>query len=161
MNFDELKGRQVVSLADAQKLGYVETALIDVHSQTVVGLRVRTGGVFTHHHAMLLSDIRSFGEDALTVEDARHLADEGKMPQLKTSVPLGTILGSRIMNEQGTELGTIDDVDFNPETGQIENYILSGNFLDRLRKDEHTMPSSAVKSIGDKIIVVVNETVVT
>lgn len=160
MEFGELKNRPVVSLADASKLGFVDTALVDLHNQQVTGFRIRTGGIFTHHHAILLQDVKSLGQDAVTIEDSRRLTDEGKMPQLKTSVPLTNVVGSRVISEDGKEIGTVADIEMTVETGQIENYILAGKLMDRLRHDKHMIPSSAVKSIGDKLIVVTNQTVV-
>jgi uncharacterized protein YrrD len=160
MEFGELKNRPVVSLADAARLGFIDTALVDLHNQQVTGFRVRTGGIFTHHSAILREDVKSLGEDAVTVEDSRRLADEGKMPQLKTSVALGNLLGSRVISEDGKEIGTVADVEMTVETGQIESYVLAGGLLDRLRHDKHLLPSSSVKSIGDKLIVVTGQTAV-
>lgn len=158
MDFAQLRNRPVVSVVDAERLGFIDTALIDLHNQSLTGFRVRTGGVFTHHRAILLQDVKSLGKDAVTVEDGRRLGDEGKMQQLKTSVPLTDVTGSRVMSEEGKIIGTVDDIDVDMETGRIENYVLSGNLLDRLRHDKHMIPSSAVKSIGEKIIVVTENT---
>lgn len=69
----------------------------------------------------------------------------------------GHIIGSRVLTEHGHEVGTIADLEIDFKAGVITAYVLSGGVLDRLRHDAHTVPASAVTSIGDRLVVVRND----
>jgi sporulation protein YlmC with PRC-barrel domain len=66
-----------------------------------------------------------------------------------------------MLTEHGHEVGTISDLDIDFATGAVTAYVLSGSLLDRLRKENHTVPVSAIKSIGEKLVVVSNDVVAT
>ncbi|GAC1518583.1 MAG: hypothetical protein NVS2B16_24040 [Chloroflexota bacterium] len=157
MKFGDLKNRPVVSVADARRLGYVETLLLDLDSQKILGLRVRQGGLLTHRGAVLLHDVKAVGDDAVTLEDASRLNSENKFSEFKNCSDLGPILGARVLTESGTVLGSVADVDVDLQAGTISGYVLGGNLLDRVRGQEHVIQPATVKTIGDKMIVVAND----
>lgn len=154
MKFGDLKGQPVVSTANAQKLGTVDTLLVDPQDQTVLGLRIRTTGFVVRREAVLLGDIHSFGADAITVSDASKLNRQDTLAPLKDKPDLGIILGARVLDEAGSELGSVSDIDFDESSGTITDYILSSNVIDRIRGHEHVIPAAGIKSIGNGMIVV-------
>jgi uncharacterized protein YrrD len=156
----EVKHEQVVSVAGAEKLGTVDDVYIDPVRQAVLGLRVKRGGMLSKTEAVLLSDVQSIGLDAVTLADASRLNAEGRFPEFGTSMLAGHIIGSRMLTEHGHEVGTISDLDIDFASGAITAYFLSGSLLDRLRRDDHTVPASAIKTIGEKLVVVINDVVV-
>lgn len=160
MKFGDLKNKPVVGVADAHRLGYVETVLLDLNGLRLLGFRVRSGGLLTHRDAVLLADVKSVGDDAVTVEDASRLNAEGKFAELKNSTDIERLIGARILNETGHVLGTVADVDIDLEAATVTSYLLEGNLIDRVRRQEHVIPTSETKSIGDKLIVVGNEVTV-
>jgi uncharacterized protein YrrD len=160
MKYGEVKNMAVVSVAGAGKLGFIDDMLFDATGQRVLGFRVRRGGLVTHHEALLLADIKAIGQDAITVEDASRLNSQSKFADFAEARTGSALFGSRMMTENGGELGTISDVDVDFTTGEIQRYMLGGSMMDRLRKQEHSVPSTAVKSIGDKLVVVSNEAAV-
>lgn len=160
MRVGEVKNEQVVSVAGAEKLGTVDDIFIDPARQTVLGLRVKRGGMLSKAEAVLLSDVQSIGLDAVTLPDASRMNAESKFSEFGNSIMAGNIIGSRMLTEHGHEVGTISDLDIDFEAGSITTYFLSGSFLDRLRKDDHTVSASAVKTIGEKLVVVSNDVIV-
>jgi uncharacterized protein YrrD len=154
MKFSELKGTQIISLADGRELGTVDDILIDLDHHQVRGLRVKTGGLFSGHEAVLLTDVKAIGPDAVTVEDASKLNAESKFSQLADCAGRDAIINSRIITEQGTVLGTVADVDVDFESGAITSYVLASGLLDRLRHQESFIPTSIVKAVGEHVIIV-------
>jgi uncharacterized protein YrrD len=157
LRIGEIKNEQVVSLSGAEKLGTVEDVFFDPTRQTVLGLRVKRGGMLSKTEAVLLSDVQSIGLNAVTLTDGSRLNGESKFPQFTNSLLASHVIGSRMLTEHGHEVGTIADLDIDFETGSITAYVLSGSLLDRLRKENHTVPASAIKSIGEKLVVVSND----
>lgn len=154
MKFADIKGTQVIGLADASKLGYVDSLLLNLPERRVLGLRIRSGGLLTHHEGCLLRDIKSFGQDAVTVEDASKLNGEDKFAEFQGNTPLDKVIGARIFDEAGTDLGKIADIQFDPQTGTISTYVLTPGLLDRIKRDEHVMPADAMQSFGEGRMVV-------
>lgn len=156
MKWTEIKDRPVVSVAEAEKLGFVDDLLLDPAGKRVLGLRVRRGGMVTHREALLLSSAQAIGEDAVTVQDGSALNKESAFSDLRDSVAATAITGSRMLSEDGREIGNVGDLVFELPSGQVSEYLLSVGLLDRLRHEEHGVPVAAVTSLGNGLVVVQN-----
>jgi uncharacterized protein YrrD len=67
---------------------------------------------------LLWSDILAFGADAVTVTSAGKIVDAS--PAITALSGKGHhLLGKRVITAAGDELGTIDDVEFDADTGTI------------------------------------------
>lgn len=157
MRFHDLKGRNVVGVAEAHELGTVNNLVLDLQTQSILGLLVKTGGLLSRDQAVPLGDVNAIGADAVTVEDASKLNGQSKFADLKGKPTMDVVLGANVMSEDGAKLGSVSDVELDVGAGRITEYILSEGLVDRLRGDEHYIPSSSVKSVGEKLIVVAAE----
>jgi len=157
MRFGEVKNRPVVSVAGAEKLGFIDDLLLDTTAHQVVGFRVRQGGLITHREALLLHDVKAIGLDAVTIEDPSKLNADQKFLELHDSMTGDRVIGSRVMSENGSNLGNVSDIDADFATGQVLGYALVSGLMDRLRRQDEMVPVAAVRSIGDSLVVVGNE----
>lgn len=66
MKFSELKGRAVVNLEDAKKVGTVEDLMVEPESHRIVGVKVRTG-MFHAAQVIPVTDVKNVGGDAVTI----------------------------------------------------------------------------------------------
>lgn len=148
MKFNDLRNMVVISTADAQELGHIESAFVDTGSQTVVGLRIRSGGIFTHHRALLLQNVQGIGPDAVTVDDPGHLNDQKNFTTLRNAADISDLVGAKIFDTGGTEIGNVSDVEFDAKSGSIERYLLSGNLADRIRHVEKYIPAASIQSLA-------------
>jgi sporulation protein YlmC with PRC-barrel domain len=60
MKFSELKGRAVVNLEDAKKLGTIEDLMVDAESHHIVSIKVRTG-MFHAPQVIPVADVTNVG----------------------------------------------------------------------------------------------------
>src|SRR5436309_488109 len=67
MKASELRGRAIVSLAEAQKLGEVDDVLLAPGQSRVAGLRIKHG-LFGPTQYLPSGDIYSVGPDAITIQ---------------------------------------------------------------------------------------------
>jgi uncharacterized protein YrrD len=119
--FSEATGRQVVSTSTAATLGKVDEFLIDPSARSVVALRLKKAG---DGDTVRWADISAFGADAVTVPGADALTEIG--PDLAELTGKDhRVLGKRVLSTAGDELGTIEDVEFDPETGTITTLLLT------------------------------------
>jgi uncharacterized protein YrrD len=118
--FSDAAGRQVVSTSTAETLGQVEEFILDPQRHVIAALRLKKT---SQADTLLWTDITAFGADAVTVAGVEKLATAG--PQLTA---LGgkdhRVLGKRVLSTAGDELGTINDVEFDPETGTVTALVL-------------------------------------
>jgi uncharacterized protein YrrD len=156
MRWKELKDRPVVSVAGAERLGFVDDLFLDSAGRMVLGLGVRRGGLLTHREAMMLRDVQAVGGDAVTVLDASKLNKEASFSELESRSQASRIIGSRILTEDGQEIGTVSDLVMDLEQSEVTEYRVGGSLLDRFRGEERFIPITAVKSLGDGLIVVDN-----
>ncbi|MGI8586526.1 MAG: PRC-barrel domain-containing protein [Chloroflexia bacterium] len=108
MKFSELKGRAVVSLDDAKKIGDVEDIMVDPVGRHIVGLKVRTG-VFSASEFVRAAEVKNIGADAVTVSAN---ANSAPVPAESAESPIGltSILGNKVVTDTGTLVGELRDV---------------------------------------------------
>jgi sporulation protein YlmC with PRC-barrel domain len=107
MKFSELKGRAVVRLEEAQRIGEVEDLMIDPVSRHIVSLKVRTG-LFSAAELVPAAEVKNVGADAVTIALPVEPA-----PQSAAGAPpiaLTSILGNKVVTDAGTLVGELQDV---------------------------------------------------
>jgi sporulation protein YlmC with PRC-barrel domain len=121
MRFSEATGRQVVSTSTAVTVGRVDDFVIDPRSRAVVALTVKkTAGGDT----VRWSDLTAFGTDAVTVSGAERITEAG--PEIAAlSGKDHRVMGKRVLTTAGDDIGKVDDVEFDPESGTITALILA------------------------------------
>ncbi len=65
------------------------------------------------------------------------------------------LIGKEVLDSNINVLGRVIDLDFNPDTFEIENLVIQrGNIQERMsiKKTEDLIPISAVCSVGDKVL---------
>jgi sporulation protein YlmC with PRC-barrel domain len=120
-SFRRAAGRKVLSRTSAQVLGEVNHLLLDAQRGKIAAVIIGRG-----KNAQLVewAELSGFGPDAVMVSDEGALrppaddrersAADGKLEQV----------GKRALTETGNELGTIDDVTFDPDTGAVEMLLI-------------------------------------
>ena len=121
MRFSEAVGRQVVSTSTAQTVGRVDEFVVDSRRRAVVALSLRrTEGGDT----LLWTDIVAFGADAVTVASADKSV-EAAPAIVALSGKEHRLIGKRVLTAGGDDIGTVDDIEFDADTGTITSLLLA------------------------------------
>lgn len=141
MRFSEAHGRKVMSTATAETVGKVDGFLVDPVTRSVAGLRLKkTPG---DRDTVAWADLTAFGVDAVTVTDVdRFQVPEGRLAELQGKEQL--LLGKRLLEESGDELGEVEDVEFDAATGA----------LTVLRTKTEEIDAARLRGIGSYAVVV-------
>ncbi len=130
MRFSEATGRAVVSQSTAETVGHVADFVIDPQSHSIVAVTLKK----THRgHTVLWSALSAFGVDAVTVPDVEVIVDTSD-----AVAALGgkdhRLVGRRVLNTDGEDLGKVTDVEFDPATGRLTAVLLANDSVrgDRL-----------------------------
>jgi uncharacterized protein YrrD len=150
----ELKGRAVVSLTQAEKIGSVVSVILDPAASRVAGLTVRTG-ILGGAKLLRASDIRSLGIDAVTIHDSSLLHDDAsEAPELKDLPTLDDMIEMKVISENGQLLGALGNVEIDSDQYQITRYELSGTFWDQLKHSNRTFDAVPGLRFGKQLLVV-------
>lgn len=158
MKVSDLQGREVVSLDKADKVGYVDHVLLDLNAGQSVAIEVKLLGLFSGDKILPWSDIQSVGEDAVTIQNEEVLRDEKNSP-LRDYPSASSIEGSKVMTQDGQDVGSVGDVDIDPGTGKVVAYLLKEGFLASLAHNKREIPVADIISISPNMIVVQNQAV--
>ncbi len=115
MKFSELKGRAVVSLEDASKIGEVQDLMIEPGTRRIISLKVKTG-MFSSARLVPATDVKNVGADAVTISaHAASAADQhghvnGSTEGTQALVKLTGILGNKVVTDAGTFVGELHDI---------------------------------------------------
>jgi len=150
MDVEQLRGRAVVSVQQAEKIGTVHDVLVDTSAHRLAGL-VLQGGLFRGGPSIAWADVRTIGQDAVMVDDRRAAANA----TVDGAVKLADLRGRKVVTDSGELAGTIDGLDFDPETGTIAHYIVAGQSGGLFRTaPRYQLPPKAVAAVGDGLITV-------
>ena len=121
MLFSDAKGRKVVSTSTAEKVGKVTEFVVDPASRSVLAVHLKKA---ESGDTLRWSDITGFGEDAVTVPGT-DVITETPADVAALSDKAHRVLGKRVLDSRGDELGEVKDVDFDPTNGTITALVLA------------------------------------
>lgn len=157
MKFSELKNRAVVDLNSARNIGHVESLVLDPALREVVGLKVKSGGLFGSGEMIPKAQIQNVGQDAITIAqpmEAAVAADSSSKKEtdpLKALPDLSAIIGKQVVTQGGKLIGEISDVVLEPTNFAITGYEVSEAGL---FGKKHQLPTSEELNLGPKILIV-------
>ena len=160
MRADELKGRGVLAVASAEKIGQVEDVLFDAQFRQVLGFRVKRGGLFGKAQALLRDSVTSVGAVALAVPSADVVNDEERFAELAQASTLSQVQKTQVVTEGGDALGTIAHLEIDDDARRVTAYALASSFKDRvMRHDAESIQADEVMQLGAGGIMVVSNAV--
>lgn len=124
-----LRRRDVVGLpavggGDGRPRGRVADLLYSRSGDRVTGLLLR-GGAW-HRRLIPYEEVAAIGPAAIVLRQSVVLSTPNQRGVRHLLTRHRQLLGRRVLRSDGTELGTIADVCFEPERGIVTGYLLSG-----------------------------------
>ncbi|MEO6414027.1 MAG: PRC-barrel domain-containing protein [Pedococcus sp.] len=121
MKFSEASGREVVSRATAETLGQVAEFVIDPQSHSIIAVTLKKT---QHGDTVLWGVLSAFGVDAVTVPGVEVILDANDAVAALAGKNQ-RLLGKRVLNTDGEDLGAVADVEFDPATGRLTALLLA------------------------------------
>jgi uncharacterized protein YrrD len=156
----KLTGLPVIAASRGIELGEVREIIYQLTEQRIVAVLLEEGGWLKGAKLVNWEDLKHIGEDAVTVSGEEVILDsnsDSKLQQLCKNRE--GLKGYRLLTENGLELGSIEDILFNPSTGEIVGYELSQGVVQDLLDGrweaflpEHSGADQVV--IGDNTVVI-------
>jgi len=131
MKASDLKGRNVVTVEKPEHVGAVDEVVFDPDNRQIAGLKIKTPE-HTTPQLIHARDIRSIGEDVVTIRDKSAMGNEGAFPELGKLPDLRELTNAKAMSQSGKVIGQISNVLIDPQRLSIEGYELGGSFWEQL-----------------------------
>lgn len=155
MHANDLKDMAVVSLEEGTKLGRVEQPMFDLAARQLGALQVKgEEGIFI----LPFTQIQSIGTDAITVTSSQVTQTPSSGGQTDALLDLQALKKLKIVDQAGTFLGTLSEVDVDPLSGQITRLTAHKGGLLGMGGTTTTLESTAIVMVGQDLLTVTAET---
>jgi uncharacterized protein YrrD len=146
-------GLPVILLQNGETVGEV-TDVLFAHDDYAFALLLERGGLLFQSRALLLSDVRSLGPDAVTIgsPDCIRVIENLNRYRCLYHSDL-CFAGKPVMREDGVQLGTVVDVYVALHTDKIVAYEVSDGLIGDWLHGRRRIPFDATVEIGETILV--------
>ena len=148
----------IVSLAEGIQIGNVRSLIVDPVKMEVAALVIDQRGWFREQKIIPYAKVKSVGSDAVTIDQSSNVQKPVNLPELlklinERSNPVGT----KVIAENGTVIGVVDEFYIDKVTGKISGLEISGKLLKGLYRGTAFLTIDNVSTIGNDVIVVTND----
>lgn len=148
----------VISLEEGQQIGSIKGLVVNPYKKEVAALVIEQKGWFKEQKFIPFSKVRSIGEDALTIDRSANVEKGASIPEIvKFFKDKVDIIGAKLVSENGTALGYVDEFYVDLQTGAIVGLEFSGGSISTLVRGKAFLDINHVRTIGKKVIVCSNE----
>lgn len=152
---DAVVGLPVMDLTTGSQVGVVKKLVFNRTQDRLLGLVIDEGGWFRDARVIPFEAIRQMGENAVTLADADAILAVDEQTKLKAFIAENSsVRGMRVLTESGTEIGVVDDIMFDPETGTVEAFRISGGLLQDFVEGKGVLPVPARITVGEDVIII-------
>jgi len=148
-------GKEVLSLADGIRINSVKDLIIGEENDSIVALLVDEGGLLSGSTVVPIEAVRSFGKDAVVIDDASAVVAASSLPRVHAIIDRKeSLLGKKVFTNEGQELGKIGDMYFTETDGKIVGLEVSGGTIGDLAKGTSYLPIEDVQRSGADVVFV-------
>ena len=153
MKATQISGRRVVDVPSARELGSVTDLMVDLQAHRITDLVLRRG---LFGDGIIPSEaIEAVGRDAITVDCTRAGAEPSQgHPGAQR---LSRLRGIAVLSEDGTRLGALQDIEFDPASLEIGGYLYTHGGFAGLLAEQRLLPRDRVKRAGPDLVIAARE----
>jgi sporulation protein YlmC with PRC-barrel domain len=154
MDAERLNDVAVVSVTEAARLGRVRDVLFQTEPLRVAAIKAAGP---SSEFILPFDRVSSFGSDALMVEtpDVTQLSrTDGSFGQL---LGLSELKKLKVVDEEGTYVGTVRAVDFDPDSGRVERLFAEAGGMLGIGGTKTTIEAQMVRSVGSDLLTVASK----
>lgn len=145
----------VYSINEGKQIASIKDIIYDPTSQRVLALLLDYGSLLVDPHVLLIDDIRSFGKDAVMIDSAEDMRSTADVDEVISRIAKDNIYltKTKIITNEGINLGYVSDIYFNPLTGRVEEFEVQKSVND-ITSDKHRIKISDILKSGEDATIV-------
>ena len=156
-----ITGLQVLALDNAAEMGHVLDLVFDHDADECLGFILREQSMFHAAQVVPWSDIRAIGKDAVMIESQHSVMTPGDDARFRAVMERDTHLsGTKILTENGDDLGSFADIYLDENTGRVIGYETSGGLISDTMSGKRYIPAEKTGDlrVGDDVLMVAPQT---
>lgn len=147
----------IISIEEGQQIGTVKNIVIDPEKKELAALIVEQRGWFKDQKVIPYNKVHSVGGDAITIEKFANAEKQTNLPNIvKLIKDKYELIGAKVVAENGTVLGYVDEFYVDLINGKIITLEITGRFLDGLMQGKATLDTEYIKTIGKEVLIAVD-----
>lgn len=148
----------VISLEEGRQIGHIKSLVVDPAGKKVAALIIEQKGWFKEQRFIPYYKVKSAGSDAITIEKTASVERAASLPDIvKLSREKVGVIGARLVAENGTLLGKVDEYYVDLATGTIAGLEFSGSLLNSFIKGRAFLDTIYVRTLGKEVVVITDE----
>lgn len=148
----------VISLEEGQQIGTVKGLLVDPANKKIAALIIEQKGWFKEQRFIPYHKVHSVGNDAITIEKSSFVEKAGNLSEIvKLLKDRTSVTGAKMVAENGTVLGYVDEYYVDLETGAIAGLEFSGNLINSVINGKAFLDIAHVRTIGKDVTIITDE----
>jgi uncharacterized protein YrrD len=151
----ELIDLPVINLETGKEIGNIKDIVFDPKYSSLVGLIIDGNSWFKGSRMVSYEKLHSIGEDAVTIEDESALTKLDKDKEYLDG-SAGNIIGSRVVTNDGKELGNIEDIILDSDSGEINSYEITDGLVQDILEGRGLLNISDNLKYGEDVVIVSN-----
>lgn len=149
-------GLPVFTISDGKKIENVDDVIYDPIKNKIEALLIEKGGWFAESRVILFSDLEGIGYDAALITSPARIKKLTEVSKnIEAIVKNDTYLtNTKIITEDGIELGRVSDIYFNATTGRVEEFEVSQGTLRSWKEGKKRIKIESLVTIGHDATIV-------
>lgn len=157
--YSDVIGLPVICAKDGMKVGILKDVVFCRCNKGVLGFILEKDSHSLKGNVVLLQDVLSLGNDALIIDDTDSLLEYRKLKKTPEMMERIQLRGFKIYTQSGEDIGIVQDILFDYETGKVEGVQVSDGLVQDLLKGRSILPFVGKIEIGNENILIDNEAV--
>jgi len=144
----------VISLQEGQRIGKIKGLVVDPSRKSVAALILEEKGLFKEQKFIPFDNVHSVGENAVTVERGATIQKGATLPEIvKYYKDKIDVIGSRIVMENGTIIGQVNEYFIETQDGKIAGLEVSTGIINDLMEGKAYLNSDFIRTLGKQVTV--------
>ncbi len=159
LKFSEMIGLPIISVSTNEKLGTVRDILFKIPTKEICALIILNKKFMSSLKVVKIKDVINIGKSAVLIQD-----DQCIMPSKRYFTEVNDVkrygdevVEKQIYTDNGIDLGIIQDITFDFETGMLEEFEISDGLVQDLIDGRKMFPVSESIQIEQGIVIVESE----
>lgn len=154
---NDLIGMPIVAYDTGEAIKKVKDLIFDNNSQ-LLGFLLEENIWIRDTQVLPLHSVKVIGPDVIVASSETAIASVSRLPEIKQALERDLVMvGTKIVTEEGYDLGTIIDLFFDKATGAIEGYQVRGGLFADIECGVSFVPAPQNLKIGDDVAFVPRE----
>lgn len=148
IRYETTRSRPVVSRQEGAIVGKFDDFQFDIRSWRIYGYRLRANTMFGRAGGVRADDLDQVGRDVVFISSEERVEWSGGTRNAEDGRAWASrYLGTKVISRDGTSMGEVDDLVFDPSADRLVAIVLSGERIVELGK--HVATGSAAVVIED------------